>query len=567
MSMKGDRKACLLVVAVWALSTAMWLNPGITKPDGVGYYVYLPSLRLDGDLLFFNEWDRFGMIDRGLILHKEITATEHLGNHWTIGSALYWMPSFLFAEVLRTIVAPGSFPPDGVSLPYNVAVGFATAVSGLLTLLIGFRLARTSVDAFPAVLATVGLWFGSPLIFYSVRNPILAHAPSSFACALVVLLSIRLRTERALSDWFAAGLAAGFAFAVRPQNGTFLLVPLLIAVKSDRPLVQRIGLLLAGFATAALPQVVVSTVLYGTPYGFLTGGGAAKPFAAFERIWVWEPILSWYHGLLPWSPIIALGLAGLFVLWRSDRPLAAAGLYAFASQWFVNATLERSFWGAHAFGQRRFDNCAIFFLLGAAVLLSRWPRAVQVTVVAVTSVWTMSILFASMGPLDLGSYYRPSELAALQWSSLADIGSHLKLLASVPPAMKWTVGLMCLILTAAWIAAGLLARRVESRRVVLFASSIASIYFLVVSGVLTLAGSAGRSRLIHLQPLIAFNRVVSEAMGGADARTGLLADEARYLRKAGRIREAEATERELEVLERARRAGVERLREMGRGQR
>lgn len=565
--MRSDRKAVLLVVAVWALSTALWLNPGITKPDGAGYYVYLPSLRLDGDLLFFNEWDRFGMIDRGLILHKEITATDHLGNHWTIGSALYWLPSFLFAEVLRAIPVLGVFPPDGVSLPYNVAVGFATAVAGLMTLLIGNHLARRYVAVFPALLATVGLWFGSPLIFYSVRNPILAHGPSSFACALVVLLSIRLRAERALSDWFAAGLAAGFAFAVRPQNGTFLLVPLLIAVKSERTLVQRIGLLLAGFATAALPQVVVSTVLYGTPYGFLTGGGAAKPFAAFERIWAWEPILSWYHGLLPWSPIIALGLAGLVVLWRRDRALAAAGLYAFASQWFVNATLERSFWGAHAFGQRRFDNCAIFFLLGAAVLLSRWPRAVQMTVVAVTSVWTMSILFASMGPLDLGAYYTPSELAALQWSSVADIGSHLKLLESVPSSMKWIVALLCLILAAAWIAAGLLVRRVESRRVVLAASVMASVYFLVVSGLLALAGSTGRTRLIHLQPLIGFNRVVSETMGGADARTGLLNDEARYLRKAGRIGEAEATERELAVLEGARRAGIETLRAMEREQR
>ncbi|HUF18117.1 MAG TPA: hypothetical protein VMS12_08770 [Thermoanaerobaculia bacterium] len=559
--MRSDRKALLLVVAVWAISTGLWLNPGITKPDGVGYYVYLPSLRLDGDLLFFNEWDRFGMIDRGVILHKEVTATDHLGNHWTIGSALYWLPSFLFADLLRTIPALALFPPDGVSLPYNVAVGFASAVAGLLTLLMGFRVAREFVPVFPAALATMGLWFGSPLLFYSVRNPILGHATSAFACGLVVLLSVRLRVERAAFCWFATGLAAGFAFAVRPQNGTFLLMPFLIAAGSERPLLQRIGLVLSGFAVAALPQVIVSFVLYGTPYGFLTGGGAAKPFAAFERIWIWEPILSWYHGLIPWSPIIALGLAGLILLWRRDRLLAAAGLYAFASQWFVNATLERSFWGAHAFGQRRFDNCTIFFLLGAAVLLSRWPRAVQVSIVAATSVWTMSIFFAAMGPLDLGAYYTPAELAALQWASLSNVAGYLKPFASVPQAMKGIVALVCLCLCAAWVAAGVLLWRFRKNGVapiVVFAA----VYFLVMSGVLAFAGSTGRSRLIPMQSLIGFNRTISAALGGADARTGLLADEARYLRKAGRIEEAEATEMELAALERARRAGIERLRAM-----
>ncbi len=559
----GDRRALLVLVALWAVSTGMWLNPGITKPDGVGYYVYLPSLRIDGDLLFFNEWGRFGMIDRGLIQHKEVTSTDHLGNHWTVGSALYWMPSFLLADVARMLPGLNGFARDGVSLPYNVAVGFGSAVAGLLTLVIGFIISRRYVPAFPAVVAAAGLWFGTPLLFYSSRNPILSHAPSAFACALVVLLSLRLRIDRTASGWFAAGLAAGFAFIVRPQNGVFLLVPLIIATASGRTLVQRAGLLLGGFAVAAVPQAIVSQVLYGTPYGFLTGGGAAKPFAAFERIWAWEPIFSWYHGLIPWSPFIALGLAGMFILWKRDRPLAAAGLFVFATQWFVNATLERSFWGAQAFGQRRFDNCAVFFLLGAAVLLSRWPRPVQLIVIGVTSLWTMSIFFAAMSSLDLSPYYTPAELAAKQVAALSSVMSHIAPLASVPASMKGTVALLCSLLAAAWVGAGFLFFRFGRNRVAPLTAA-ATLYFVVMSLVLAVAGSTGRGRLVHFGELIEVNRVVASALGGADARGGLLSDEATYLRKAGRIEEAEETERELAELESARREGVRRLQEMGR---
>ena len=92
MRRREDATATGAVILVWLVSAIFWLTPGITLPDGAGYFVYLPSVAHDGDLLFFDEWQSFGMIRRGLIEHKEITATDHLGNHWTVGSAIVWAP-------------------------------------------------------------------------------------------------------------------------------------------------------------------------------------------------------------------------------------------------------------------------------------------------------------------------------------------------------------------------------------------------------------------------------------------------------------------------------------------
>ena len=88
-----DRTAVAIIIAIWLLSTILWLQPGITRPDGVGYYVYLPSAYIGHDLLFFDEWRRFGLVPGGRILHKEITMTDHLGDHWTCGSAVWWLPT------------------------------------------------------------------------------------------------------------------------------------------------------------------------------------------------------------------------------------------------------------------------------------------------------------------------------------------------------------------------------------------------------------------------------------------------------------------------------------------
>ena len=282
-----ERTAVAILVAIWLLSALLWLQPGITRPDGVGYYVYLPSAYIGRDLLFFDEWQRFGLVPGGRILHKEITPTDHLGDHWTCGSAAWWLPSFVLGDALRALPALQRFPRDGISLPYNVAVVIASAVAGLGALLIGWRMSRS-------LLAVIGIWFGSPLLWYSLRNSITSHAVSAFACALLVFLAVRRRDR---SDWqsvFFVGLAAGFAAAVRPQNLSLAIIPFFFSVRKS-------WIYLAGILLGLLPELIVSQFIYGNPIAFFVGG-TAKPFAAFERLWIWEPIFSWYHGLVTWTP-------------------------------------------------------------------------------------------------------------------------------------------------------------------------------------------------------------------------------------------------------------------------
>src|SRR6185436_15515958 len=80
------------VVAVWLLTTLLWITPGLTRPDGVGYFSYLTSTWFDHDLLFFNEWAHAGLIRHSgndvQILFKDVTDTNHRSNHWTAGTSL-----------------------------------------------------------------------------------------------------------------------------------------------------------------------------------------------------------------------------------------------------------------------------------------------------------------------------------------------------------------------------------------------------------------------------------------------------------------------------------------------
>jgi hypothetical protein len=535
----ADRRAITVIAAVWLLTTLIWLRPGITRPDGVAYFSYLPSTYLDGDLLLFNEWQHFGMLRNGLIQSEGLTANGHLADHWTVGSAVVWYPAFVAGDVLRAFVPSlGAFPRDGISLPYNAAAVAASALCGLITLLTGYFIARRMFPTPAAVLAAISTWFGSSLLWYSTQEALMAHAISAAACAVVVLASMPLQKRLTAEHLFAAGIAAGLAFAIRPQNATFIAVPFLIAGAAA---LRRWMSVLLGFLVGALPQLVVTYFLYGNPLALfnVAPGNVDRPWHSFERLWLWEPLLSWYHGLATWTPLLALGIIGFPLLWRAHRGLGSAAIIMFLTQWAANATIDRFFWAGSSFGQRRFDNCTIFFLLGAAALFASLPRWLAILLASLTSVWTMGLFFAASSSIDLNRYYTPSELLHAAVEAPKKIG----LLISVPPAMKPAVLITFVAVIAVYAA---LAAVIRMRP-----GWIAGIYCVGIAAFFAICGMNDAARMNDWNGVIARNRAIEPYSGAVHDRLALLRDEEIYLRRTGRTAEAEATRGEIRVLEKS----------------
>jgi hypothetical protein len=526
-----DRGAIALIVAVWLLSTLIWLRPGITRPDGVAYFAYLPSTYFDHDLLLFNEWQHFGMLRDGLIASEGVTPNGHLADHWTVGSAVVWYPAFVAADVLRAIVPSlQRFTPDGVSLPYNAAAVSASALCGLVTLLAGYLVARRFFAAWAALTASLAIWFGSSLLWYSTREALMAHAVSAAVCALVVLASIR-------NDFLSAGVAAGLAFAIRPQNAIFIVVPLLIGAA---PAMRKWMTIAIGFVIGALPQIVVTVVLYGNPLLLfnVAPGNVQRPWHAFERFWIWEPIISWYHGLGTWTPLLIVGIIGFPFLVRAHRGLGAAAIVMFLAQWAANATLDRFFWAGSSFGQRRFDNCTIFFLLGAAALFAHLPRWLAIAIAALGSAWTMALFFATES-IDLNRYYSPSELMKAAVSASKKVG----LLVSVPEAFKIDVLLVFAAVALVYAILAIL-MRIRPGAVAGTLCVVAALYFAV-------CGANDFSRMENWSAVIAKNRALEPYSGAVHDRLSLLRDEEAYLRATGKSGEADKTRGEITTLEKS----------------
>jgi len=342
--------------------------------DAPYYYVYAPSLLLDHDVDFTDEyrethnWYRLGP-----------TPTRRPGNVFGVGPALLSAPAFLAGHAVA--VATGD-RRDGFSTVELWLTMWMSVLLSVLALVFPYRLAARRLDAPGAGLAAAVLVFAAgPVVYYAVRQPGYAHAFATFFAAwLVDAWDASYARERTTRTWAVLGAAFGLAVLARPQLATWGFLLALAVIDDVRrrrarrralvTLVRRwaIGALLA--IVCVLPQLLTWKALYGAYYVVPQGAGFMRWDAP-----AWSEVLfSSRNGLLPWAPLYAVGLVGLVIgLVRAPR-LAGALLAGIALQAVANGAAW-DWWGGGSFGGRRFDSTYVAFAVGLAVVLAPAVRA------------------------------------------------------------------------------------------------------------------------------------------------------------------------------------------------
>jgi hypothetical protein len=397
-----------LLIGLFVLTLPL-VTPKIRGADEIEYFAYLRSAVFDRDLEFGNEYRHFYEADpEGLAGFKstfldlrEPRTGRHI-NFGPIGSALLWSPFYLAAHggVAAARALGCGVAADGYSRPYVAAVCYASALYGLLGLLLAHdALVRFGRLAEPAASwAVAALWLGTPVLYYMTLAPGFSHAPSLFAVALLVWLWLRARGRDRPLDWLLVGVAGGLAGLVREQDALFLAVPALdlagrIVFRRDLgPALLRGVLTAAAAAAAFVPQLVAYRVLNGS---FGPSRMVARKMTYTSPHFL-QVLADPGHGLFVWAPLVAIASVGLAfaALRRRDAPsiLLAAG---FLLQVWINGSLE-SWTQAGAFGSRRFVGATPAFAWGLAALLAaglpRLGRAAVAAVLALAVWWNVSLM-------------------------------------------------------------------------------------------------------------------------------------------------------------------------------
>lgn len=448
----------LVFVILLPLST-----PRIYATDEVQYYAYLRSLYFDRDLDFRNEYEHFAAIGQQhndpaiynalLRDHPSDPVTNPqtglLRNVAPIGAALLWSPGFLLADVLVhvTNLSGAQIPTDGFSRPYIWSVCFMSALYALLGLVLTYRLARHLGHVFAATLATMSVWLASPLVFYTYIAMPWSHTPAFFLVALFLTLWLRdwhsplaqQHAQRRLHRWALMGLVGGLMTSTREQLGLLLLMPaveglvaygymLFSRIPARRPTTDLAPQPLAPLKTlfighcvflvclilALTPQLITYQVLNGHPFPSTTVAdkiGSARGFSPH----FFDTLFHLEHGAFLWSPILLVGLMGLFSLGRRDWLLALLLTLGFIGQTYINGAFGSTWHLSGAFGFRRLIECTPIFVLGLTSLLE-WlrKRTGPVPLLLVASF----LIYWNIGLIAQWTVVRPAMRPGLIWDHM-----------------------------------------------------------------------------------------------------------------------------------------------------
>jgi hypothetical protein len=379
-------------LALYAASLVLLPKPDgrIVVGDAVQYYVYLRSAVFDRDLDFRNEYLRFyGERPResGWQMYDR-TATGRAPNFMSIGPAIIWAPAFLLTTggVAAADALGARYPLDGYGRLFQATAGTSGVVAATIGAWLSFLWARRLAGGRAAIRATLAVWLGSSTLYYSLISPTYSHAPSMLTAALFFFAWGSTLGRRTVGRYVLVGALGGLTALVRWQDVIFLAAPAIEAgswvfapaamgpsagaddgASLGRRALRAGSRLAACLATAVvvfLPQMFAWRAIYGTPFLVPQGGG----FMRWVSPALLEVLFSDRHGLISWTPLVALAVIGLVPLVRANRLVGTVAVVVLGAEWYANAAAA-DWWAGEAFGARRFVSGFPLFVAGLAMLM------------------------------------------------------------------------------------------------------------------------------------------------------------------------------------------------------
>ncbi|MEE2987428.1 MAG: hypothetical protein VX667_06535 [Nitrospinota bacterium] len=368
-----------------------WIPPlshtgyySVTTVDGgddTGYYSYLRSAFFDGDLDFIDE--------RHYAHSERFNDTGYVFNNWQLGQGILYLPFFLIAHFLAKLYGAMGYPvaSDGYSVPYYMGTAIATGTYLFLGLLLVIEILKKFFSGRVAWVASLAIWLGSPILYYTFIRSRMAHATEFSLAALFILVWLHYRESEKISHHALIGACLGFLCLVRLINICFLVLyagDILVRWMSNRQRFLeggwrddfwRAACFSGMFLVLMLPQFYAWNQLNGfiiSPYLLKTAAGqtqSASLMVTLEK--GYKIFLSPQWGLVFAAPLWFLGLGGLFMKRDFPKDIRLPALLSVAGL----LVILLSFIESDAYGNRYFIPAGVLCALGLGALLQICERS------------------------------------------------------------------------------------------------------------------------------------------------------------------------------------------------
>jgi hypothetical protein len=377
-----------------AVCIFFWLYFSVSNLSGWDegfYWAQLTSVFYDYDLTLHNDLlANHGSLDIQLRSITLLNADGGLPNSFSAGTLVF---DGLYAGPIVSFERLVGSPRIG-----NVFIGLVGLFAIFKICIMIFSLAwlakRYCATGHSRYISVLAVFVGTPVFFYAMRVYAMSHLNSALLATLFVAsLIVWLGDPDSLSS-LALGLCAGLLAVTRWQDVIYVLLVI-------PPLCNRLWHATAEerwkYAKHSAFVVVLALAIMS-----LQLVAWEKQFGAFlcmpqgEGYMHWDAprwmalLFSGHHGLLPWSPIVAISVVGMIKGTIANRGtwrwFMVGSIITFLAAVYVNSC-PTDWWGGWSYGARRFCCLIPIFTLGTFEVFRSIDRRLSISLFVLVLVW------------------------------------------------------------------------------------------------------------------------------------------------------------------------------------
>ncbi|MEP6794170.1 MAG: hypothetical protein ABJB16_07580 [Saprospiraceae bacterium] len=382
--------------------------------DVSGYYHYLPAIFIYHDI---KKQAYMADIDAKYLpspAHDQSFGHHDSGNRvnkYAIGQAIMYSPFFFLAHTYAKLTK--SYPADGYSKPYQVAIWLGSFLMSLLGLLLLRQILRLYfTDQIVAwVLFALGLatnW----MEYASISNGMNHTWLFTLMCGLI-LFSYQFYKKKNWASSVGIGICLGLATLTRPTEIIWALVPVLWGIQSLR---ERITFLFQQWKKCVVAALIAGLIMSIQMIYWKSVAGEWIVYSYGDQgfNWlhpkIWRGLMGVNVGWWIYTPIMIMALAGFFSLYKKNKPLFWPTFVT--SILAIYITLSWAHWeGGGGLGQRNLIQIYPLLSIPLAMLIDwfdtrKWGRVVWMFILTVNIYYTGWWVHQA----HLGGFFQPGQM-------------------------------------------------------------------------------------------------------------------------------------------------------------
>ena len=321
----------ILFYLLWRVATLYpkWENYGTEATlswDVFGYYLYLPAHFIYNDLdsLQFVSEIFTKYLPAGDFHHAVDADSGNKVMKYPIGMAVLYLPFFFIGHLIASFT---SFPADGFSLPYQMAISWGSLVYAFFGLALLRKILLKFFSDLSVALTLAVLVLATNYLNYVSFDGAMPHNYLFTLYACILWLTIKWHDKQKGLYAFLLGICIGLATIVRPIELMTVLIPLLWGIQDKKSLQDKWQLILTHWQQVLLliGGMFLMGLIQMSYWKLYAGHWFFYSYGEFGFDWLSPHILdglfSARKGWLVYTPVMLFALLGFRPLYLRYREM------------------------------------------------------------------------------------------------------------------------------------------------------------------------------------------------------------------------------------------------------